>query len=77
MNIVTGYVVNKQLENLVVGKTICKVTANQDPHTFVWFAMEPTQAFTDDQDADDVAQYLTNKTIERVNVNTGGYGLTK
>lgn len=74
MNIATGYVVNKQLENLAVGKTIRKVTANQNPHSFVWFATEPSRAFTDAQAAGDVAQYMTNKTVDHVNVNTGGYG---
>jgi len=75
MNIATAYIVNKQLEESIVGKTICKVTANQNPHTFVWFATEPARAFTDDRAAGDVAEYLTNKKVERVNVNTGGYGL--
>jgi formamidopyrimidine-DNA glycosylase len=75
MNIATGYVVNKQLGESIVGKTISKVIAYQNPHTFVWFAMEPARAFTDDQAAGDVAKYLTNKIIERVNINTGGYGL--
>ena len=75
MNIATGYVVNKQLEELIVGKTIRKVVANLNPHTFVWFAMEPAQAFTNDQAAGDVAQYMIDKTIEHVDVNTGGYGL--
>jgi len=75
MNIATAYVVNKQLEESIVGKTISKVIANQNPHTFVWFAMEPVKAFTDDKAAGDAAKYLKNKIIERVNVNTGGYGL--
>lgn len=75
MNIATGSVVNKQLEELIVGKTICKVVANQNPHSFVWFAMDTARAFTDDKEADDIAQYLTNKRIEHVDVNTGGYGL--
>jgi len=75
MNIATAYIVNKQLEESIVGKTICKVTVNQNPHTFVWFATEPARAFTDDRAAGDVAEYLTNKKVERINVNTGGYGL--
>jgi formamidopyrimidine-DNA glycosylase len=75
MNIATAYVVNKQLEKSIIGKTISNVMANQNPHTFVWFAMEPKQAYKDAKAASDVAKYLTNKTIESVNVNTGGYGL--
>ncbi len=75
MNIAMAYVVNKQLKKSIVGKTICNVIANQNPHTFVWFATEPAQAFKDAKAAGDVAKYLINKTIESVNVNTGGYGL--
>ena len=75
MNIAAAHVINRQLEESIVGKTISRVTANQNPHTFVWFAMEPSRAFTDAQAAGDVEKYLTNKTIERVDVNTGGYGL--
>ena len=75
MNIVTAYIVNKQQEESIVGKKIRNVVANQNPHTFVWFAMEPKQAYKDAKAACDVAKYLTNKTIESVNVNTGGYGL--
>jgi len=75
MNIAMAYVVSKQLEKSVVGKTICNITANQNPHTFVWFATEPSQVYKDAKAAGDVAKYLTNKTIESVNVNAGGYGL--
>lgn len=75
MNIATGYVVSKQLDEVIVGKTVCKVIVNKNPHTFVWFAMEPARAFADDRAANEVAQYLINKTIERVNVNIGRYGI--
>ena len=75
MNIALAYVINKQLDEMIVGKTIRKVIANQNPHTFVWFAMEPARAFKDDRAATDVAQYLINKTIDKVDVNTGRYGL--
>jgi len=75
MNIAMAYVVSKQLEKSIVGKTIRNVIANQNPHTFVWFATEPAQVYKDAKAAGDVAKYLTNKTIESVNVNAGGYGL--
>lgn len=44
MNIAYAYVINKQLHDTIIGKTIKYVIANQYPHTFVWFAMEPSQA---------------------------------
>ena len=74
MNIAVGRLVAKQLEPLIAGKTIRKVVANQNPHTFVWFATEPARAFTDAQAAGGVARYLTDKSVGRICVNMGGYG---
>jgi formamidopyrimidine-DNA glycosylase len=80
MNITSAYVIKNQLDDAVCGKRIVNVIANQNPHTFVWFAMEPSQAFTPDkayiaEAANDVAAYLTSKQIEKIDVNIGGYGL--
>jgi len=74
MNIATGYVVCRQLDEMVIGKTIRKITANQNPHAFVWFAIDPSRVFTDDSAAVDFSGLLVGKTVDRVNVNTGGYG---
>jgi len=75
VNIAMAYVVSKQLEKAIVGKIVKNVVANQNPHTFVWFAMEPKNAFKDAKVASDVAKYLAGKTVESVSANTGGYGL--
>jgi len=57
MNIAIGYVVNKQLEEWVTGESICKVIGNENPHSFVWFAMESGRAFIDALAADDAIEY--------------------
>jgi formamidopyrimidine-DNA glycosylase len=80
MNITSAHVIKNQLDDAVCGKRIVNVIANQNPHTFVWFAMKPSQAFTPDkayiaEAANDIAVYLTGKQIEKIGVNTGGYGL--
>jgi formamidopyrimidine-DNA glycosylase len=80
MNIAFAYVVKNQLDEAICGKRIVNVIANQNPHAFVWFTMEPSQAFTSDnvcitRAAKDIAAYLTGKQIEKTGVNTGKYGL--
>ncbi len=75
MNLAYARVLDGQLRESVVGKTIRAVVANQNPHSFVWFALEPQRAFRDDSAAPETAAYLTGKTIARSDVQTGGYGL--
>lgn len=74
MNVAYQQVINGQLQETVVGKTIKKVIANQNPHSFVWFAMEPERAFQNAEAAGDVAAYLMGKTIDSCAVHMGGYG---
>jgi Formamidopyrimidine-DNA glycosylase len=74
MNIAIGSLIATQLTSLAEGKTITSITANQNPHTFVWFATTPSRAFTDASAAVDFAPLLVGKKIDRITVNTGGYG---
>lgn len=45
MNLAEKYVVCRQLQDVAVGKTITKAIVNQNPHTFVWFALNASQMF--------------------------------
>jgi len=45
MSLAENHVISNQLQNTVVGKTIVKTVANQNPHGFVWFATGPRFAF--------------------------------
>lgn len=45
MNLAEKHVVCRQLQDVVVGKTITKAIVNQNPHTFVWFALEASQMY--------------------------------
>lgn len=74
MNITSASITSKQLKDLMVGKQITEVIANQNPHSFVWFAMDPSSAFQNDKAANDVAKYLQNRTIDNVDFHGGAYG---
>lgn len=72
MNIAYAYVINKQLHDTIIGKTLKNVIANQNPHTFVWFAMEPSQASQYNQiAAPEIAKYMINNVIEKCAVFNG------
>lgn len=77
MSLVENQVVSNQLQNTVVGKTIVKVVANQNPHTFVWFATEPQYAFASAEvshkQAEQYEALLTGKVIENSEVHFGSY----
>ena len=45
MNLAEKYVVCRQLQDAAVGKTITKAIVNQNPHTFVWFALDASQMY--------------------------------
>lgn len=45
MNLAEKHIVCRQLHETVVGKTIIKAVVNQNPHSFVWFALNPSQMF--------------------------------
>ncbi|WP_310604429.1 hypothetical protein [Anaerosporobacter sp.] len=45
MNLAEKQIISNQLQNAVVGKTITRAIVNQNPHTFVWFALKPSQMF--------------------------------
>ena len=78
MILAENHVISNQLKDTVVGKTIVKTVANQNPHTFVWFATEPRCAFApSDVSQAQAAQYgalLTGRVIQRSEVHFGGYG---
>ena len=66
-----------QLNESVKGKTITKVVANQNPHTFVWFALEPAYAFCSHDKSNEFAThyetYLEGETIKNAAAALGGY----
>ena len=72
MSIAENQVIANQLQNTVLGKTIVKTVANQNPHSFVWFATEPLFAFAPKEISNNQAeQYdslLTGKRIEKIDV---------
>jgi formamidopyrimidine-DNA glycosylase len=76
MSLAENHVISNQLKEVVVGKRIVKVITNQNPHTFVWFAMEPSQAFSSLENSNQYAQgyegYLLNQIVEKSDVK-GGY----
>ena len=61
MNLAYARVLDGQLRESVVGKTIRAVVANQNPHSFVWFALEPQRAFRDDSAAPETAKADTEE----------------
>lgn len=75
MNIATAVITAKQIQASLNGKKIVDVVANQNPHTFVWFALDPSQAYQNDAVADQYPKYLIGKKIHDCRVNLGGYGL--
>ena len=75
MSIAENQVIANQLQKTVVGKTIVKTVANQNPHKFVWFATEPRYAFTPHHDIScrEAEQYdglLTGKRIHKTDVHS-------
>jgi len=78
MSFAENHVISNQLQTTVVGKTIVKTVANQNPHGFVWFATEPRFAFAPPEVSHaQAAQYdalLTGKQLQRAEVHFGGYG---
>jgi len=72
MSLVECQVVSNQLQNTVVGKRIVKTIANQNPHSFVWFATEPQYAFAAKEisykQAEQYDKLLTGKKILKANV---------
>lgn len=45
INLAEKHIVCLQLQDIVVGKTITKAVVNQNPHAFVWFALNPIPMF--------------------------------
>jgi len=77
MSLAECVITANQLNESVKGKTIIKVIANQNPHTFVWFALEPAYAFCDAYHSNEFAmqydKYLTGQTIKKAAAVLGGY----
>lgn len=78
MSLAENQIISNQLEKVLVGKTITDVIVNQNPHKFVWFALEPSNAYCDSETSNEIArQYkdlLIGKTIDKSTVNFGAYG---
>jgi len=77
MSLAECVITANQLNETVKGKTIAKIIANQNPHTFVWFALEPEYAFCDSYNsskfAEQYGRYLTGETIKGAAAVLGGY----
>ncbi len=70
MSLAECSVISNQLQETVVGKKITNVIPNQNPHTFVWFAIEPKDAFSGDKELNDInakqyGEYLIGKKVEK------------
>lgn len=65
-----------QLNEAVKGKKIVNVIANQNPHKFVWFALEPSFAFCPFEQSNEFAKeygaYMVGNAIKGVEVISGG-----
>ncbi len=76
MNLAEKYIVCHQLQDIVVGKTITKAVVNQNPHSFVWFALEPNQMFCTGEANNAIAMeygpLLTGMQIKNTEVINGG-----
>ncbi len=72
MNLAEKQIISDQLQNTVVEKTIVKAIVNQNPHTFVWFALEPSQMFCIHEANNSVASgyepLLTGQIIKKAKV---------
>jgi len=77
MSIAESEICANQLNEAVKGKIITKVVANQTPHTFVWFALEPAYAFCSRDKSNGFAKeydkYLTGEAIKGAAAGLGGY----
>ena len=77
MSLAENHVISNQLQNTVVGRTIVKTIANQNPHSFVWFATEPKYVFSSGEITNREARLydglLTGQTIQRSAVHFGSY----
>lgn len=73
MSLVESTVYANQLNKVVVGKKI----VNQNQHAFVWFALEPSQAYCAHDKSNEYAKsydkLLCNHVIKNADVNKGGY----
>jgi len=78
MSIADNQVIANQLQQTVAGKTITCTIANQNPHSFVWFATEPQYGFNPPEvSAAQAALYdglLTGHRIASVDARAGSYG---
>lgn len=78
MSLAESKVCSNQLNETVVGKKIVNVIVNQNPHTFVWFALNPCDAYCEHTKSNENAikyePYLLNQTITYANAKNGGYG---
>ena len=78
MSLAENAVISNQLKEAVVGKAITRTVANQNPHSFVWFATEGENAFSGDRalNAERAAKYdglLTGNALRKSDV-IGAYG---
>ena len=77
MSLAENHVISNQLQKTVVGKTIVKTIANQNPHSFVWFATEPKYVFSSGEVTNREAKLydnlLTGQVIRRSEVHFGSY----
>ena len=77
MSLAECVITASQLNETVKNKMITKVVANQNPHTFVWFALEPAYAFCSHDKSNEFAaeydKYLVGEKIKGAEAVLGGY----
>lgn len=78
MSLIENQVVANQLAEHTAGKRIEKAIMNQNPHTFVWFALEPNHAYCDHAASNQFAtlyeELLVGQTIRTAAAHFGAYG---
>jgi len=78
MSIADNQCIANQLQQAAAGKTLTRVVANQNPHSFVWFATEPKFAFAPPEvsavQATLYDELLTGQTIAYADARAGSYG---
>jgi hypothetical protein len=78
MSLAESMVYAHQLNETVKGKKIINAVVNQNPHTFVWFALHPSDAYCEHTKSNEIARkyepYLLNQTIKYADAKNGGYG---
>ena len=79
MSLVENRVLCHDLEATVAGKKIAAAVVNQNPHSFVWFALEPGHAYCGPEESNRYAlayeDLLVGQILTDPRVRPGAYGV--